>query len=107
MEEFRARLLAFESLNSLRQICRDLAKQEFEDAFPLPLFIVRSILEGVHERLAGRPVETATWSQVQDALIGHLEAVLDAHKANNRQILFDRLNTLVRRWLQTQRELLE
>lgn len=102
MEEFRARLTELRSLNDLRQLCRELG-----EPVALPFFVVRSVLEGLYERLADRPVETATWRQVQDALGGLMESVVDVHQSGNREALFGSLNALVRRWIQTRLELTE
>ena len=107
MEEFRARLTELRSLNDLRQLCRELAERELGEPVALPFFVVRSVLEGLYERLADRPVETATWRQVQDALGGLMESVVDVHQSGNREALFGSLNALVRRWIQTRLELTE
>ena len=107
MEEFRARLTELRSLDDLRQLCCELAERELSEPVALPFFVVRSVLEAIYERLADRPVETATWRQVQDALGGLMESVIDAHQAGNREALFGRLNALVRRWAQTRLELTE
>jgi len=94
VEEFRARLTELRSLNDLQALCRELAEREVTERVALPFFVVRSVLEGVHERLADRPVETATWRQVQDALGDALPAVIDAYQAGNQERLFERLNAL-------------
>lgn len=107
MEDLRGRLAELRSLNDLRQLCRELAARELGEPVALPFFVVRSVLEGIHERLGDRPVEPATWRQVQDALGGLMESVVDAHQSGNREALFGSLNDLVRRWIQTRLELTE
>ena len=107
MEQFRDRLVDFRSLNDIQQLIREFTEFELTEAVTLPYFVVRSVLEGVHERLSGRPLETATWSQVKDALSGPMENVVDAHHAGDQGVLFKRLNTLVRQWALARKELTE
>jgi hypothetical protein len=78
VEQFRDRLVDFRSLNDVRELIRELAQEELGEVLALPSFAVRSVLEGVHERLSERALETATWHQVKDALSEPIGNVIDA-----------------------------
>ena len=55
MEQFRDRLVEFKSLNATRGVIRKLYARELGEPLPLPLFVVKSILQEVHSRLDGTP----------------------------------------------------
>lgn len=106
MEQFRDRLVDLRSLDDIQELIQVLAEFELSEK-GLPFFVVRSILEAVHERLCDRPLKTVTWNQVREALRQPMESVLDAHAAPDRVVLFDRLTALVNAWARTRRDLVE
>jgi hypothetical protein len=105
VEQFRDRLVEFKSLNAIRELIGELYASELGEPLPLPLFVVKSILEEVHSRLDARAVETPVWNQVRDTLRGPLGDVADA-AAGDPVVLVGKLNALIRVWTRTRKELL-
>ena len=108
MEQFRDRLVEFKSLNAIRELTGELYASELAklgEPLPVPLFVVKSILEEVHSRLDARAVETPVWNQVRDTLRGPLGDVADA-AAGDPVVLVGKLNALIRVWTRTRKELL-
>ncbi len=107
VEQFRDRLIELRSVNDVKNLIRELLRLELDEPIALPYFVVRSILEGLRDALADRPVPPTTWDQLRDALSGPMERVIDSIQSGDRRLIFERLNDLAKRWALTRQELAE
>jgi hypothetical protein len=96
-----AQLRAKLSLSSLHEIndaiafLRDLEAVEIA---PLPLSLLRYVLQEIHHRFDPDMVERRTWSRVM-ALAPRFSRILDARAEGDRAAMFEAMNALVLDWM--------
>ena len=100
-EEQEAQLRAKLSLSSLHEIndaiaiLRDLEAVEIA---PLPLSLLRYVLQEIDHRFDPQMVPRSTWSRVM-ALAPRFSRILDARTEGDRGAMFEAMNALVSEWM--------